>query len=288
MKKKLKKFDLEKYIFIGPVSLWMLLFIAVPIFYVIFVSFLRRGVNGGIDFVFSLDNYKRIASPLYFKVFGDSIGISFITTIVSLVFGYPFAYFISKISSKFRVFVIMLIIIPFWTNSLIRAYAWMNLMSTGGLINSILLKLNIIKEPLKMLYTYGAVILGMTYTLFPFMVLPIYNSIEKLEKSYIDAAKDLGAGSFATFLTVILPLTMPGVIAGCILVFIPSLGLFYISDLMGGSKVMLIGNLIKNQFLVARDWPFGAAVSIFMVVATLILVAVSIKIVGKNTDMEVF
>lgn len=271
-----------------PVSIWMLVFMAIPIVYIIFISFLQRGENGGIDFIFSLDNYRRIISPLYFKVFSNSLSIAFITTVLALIFGYPFAYFAAKMPKKFRTLAIMLIIIPFWTNSLIRTYAWMNLMSTEGVINHILIKLNIIKEPLKMLYTYGAVLLGMIYTLFPFMVLPIYNSIEKLEGFYVDAAEDLGAGRFKTFLTIILPLTMPGVIAGCILVFIPSLGLFYISDLMGGSKVMLIGNLIRNQFLVSRDWPFGAAISIFMIVTTLILTTVSIKLVGKKTDMEVF
>lgn len=261
---------------------------AVPIIYIVFISFLQRGVNGGIDFVFSFSNYKRIMSPLYFKVFSNSLSIAFITMMFTLILGYPFAYFVSKIPKKFRTLAIILIIIPFWTNSLIRTYAWMNLMSTEGVINNILIKLDIIKDPLKMLYTYGAVLLGMIYTLFPFMVLPIYNSIEKLKSCYIDAAKDLGAGKFKTFFTIMLPLTMPGVLAGCILVFIPSLGLFYISDLMGGSKVMLIGNLIRNQFLVSRDWPFGAAISIFMIVVTLILTTISIKLVGKKTDMEVF
>lgn len=283
-----KRLNFEKYTFIMPVSIWMIIFMAVPIIYIVFISFLQRGVNGGIDFVFSFSNYKRIMSPLYFKVFSNSLSIAFITMVFTLIFGYPFAYFVSKIPKKFRTLAIILIIVPFWTNSLIRTYAWMNLMSTEGVINSILIKLNIIEEPLKMLYTYGAVLLGMIYTLFPFMVLPIYSSIEKLESCYIDAAKDLGAGKLKTFFTIIFPLTMPGVLAGCILVFIPSLGLFYISDLMGGSKVMLIGNLIRNQFLVSRDWPFGAAISIFMIVVTLILTTISIKLVGKKTDMEVF
>ncbi|MEY8762848.1 MULTISPECIES: ABC transporter permease [Clostridium] len=261
---------------------------AVPIVYIIFISFLQRGVNGGIDVVFSFDNYRRIFSPLYFKIFLDSISIAFITTLFTLILGYPFAYLVAKIPKRFRVLAIMLIIIPFWTNSLIRTYAWMILMSTEGLINNVLIKMGLITEPLKMLYTYGAVLVAMIYALFPFMVLPLYTSIEKVNKGYIDAAKDLGANSIKAFLTVTLPLTMPGIVAGCILVFIPSLGLFYICDLMGGSKVMLIGNLIKNQFLVSRDWPFGAAVSVAMMVGILIIVGVGIKLLGKKIDLEVF
>ncbi|WP_406547876.1 ABC transporter permease [Clostridium ljungdahlii] len=155
-------------------------------------------------------------------------------------------------------------------------------------MNNLLIKVGFIKEPIEMLYTYGAVLIGMIYTLFPFMVLPLYTSIEKVNKNYIEAAKDLGATSLRAFLTVTLPLTKPGIVAGSILVFIPSLGLFYICDLMGGSKVMLIGNLIRNQFLISRDWPFGAALSVFMIIITLILLHVSTKLVGKKVDLEVF
>ncbi|XBS30291.1 ABC transporter permease subunit [Clostridium autoethanogenum] len=266
----------------------MIVLMGAPICYVIFISFLQRGTNGGIDFVFSLDNYKRIISPLYLKVFMDSLLIALITTLFTLVVGYPFAYLVVKIPKKFRIFVVMLIIVPFWTNSLIRSYAWMTLLSTEGLVNNLLIKVGFIKEPIEMLYTYGAVLIGMIYTLFPFMVLPLYTSIEKVNKNYIEAAKDLGATSLRAFLTVTLPLTKPGIVAGSILVFIPSLGLFYICDLMGGSKVMLIGNLIRNQFLISRDWPFGAALSVFMIIITLILLHVSTKLVGKKVDLEVF
>ncbi|CAB1245361.1 ABC transporter permease [Clostridium sp. HV4-5-A1G] len=280
--------NFEKSFFILPISGWMIFFMAVPILYIIFISFLQRGINGGIDVIFSLENYKRIFSPLYLRIFLDSVSIAFTTTLCTLFLGYPFAYLVAKIPKRFRILAVMLIIIPFWTNSLIRTYAWMILMSTGGLINNVLIKMGLISEPLKMLYTYGAVLVGMIYALFPFMVLPLYTSIEKIEGIFIDAAKDLGANPLKAFLTVTLPLTMPGIIAGCILVFIPSLGLFYICDLMGGSKVMLIGNLIKNQFLVSRDWPFGAAVSIIMMIAILVIIGISIKLLGKKIDLEVF
>ncbi|AKN32244.1 spermidine/putrescine ABC transporter permease [Clostridium carboxidivorans P7] len=285
---KSKKIDFYKLTLIFPISLWMILLVAIPLTYVVVISFMQRGAEGGINFVFSFENYKRMIKPLYFKVFFDSLGIAAITTFLTFLFGYPFAYFLSKTPKKLRIFALMMIIIPFWTNSLIRTYAWMALLSTEGLINHILLNLGLIKEPLKLLYTYGAVLIGMVYTLFPFMVLPLYNSIEKVDKSLVEAAKDLGANSLKTFTTVTLPLTMPGIIAGCILVFIPSLGLFFIPDLMGGSNIMLIGNLIRNQFLVSRDWPFGAALSIVLIIVALILIGICRKLTGKKVDVEVF
>lgn len=285
---KRKRVDISKFITLFPLSFWMLAFVAIPLLYVIFISFMQRAGDGSILYSPSIESYTRMKNPLYFKVFLDSISLAFVTTAITLILGYPFAYCVAKISSRFRVFILILIIIPFWTNSLIRTYGWMILLQTDGLINHILLTLGVIKEPFKILYTYGAVLIGMVYALFPFMVLPLYNSIEKLDKSYLEASKDLGASNWTAFYTVTLPLTLPGVVAGCILVFIPSIGLFFIPDLMGGSKVMLIGNLIRNQFLQSRDWPFGGALSIVMISISLILIGVYIKIVGKKVDLEVF
>lgn len=285
---KRSKNYVSKMLSVAPISLWMIVLVAVPLCYIIFISFMQRGTNGGVVFTPTIENYTRMGNALYFKVFRDSILIAFITTLLTLVFGYPFAYFASKIPKKFRMIVLILIIIPFWTNSLIRTYGWIILLRTEGVINKILISVGVIEEPLKMLYSYGAVLIGMVYTFFPFMVLPLYNSIEKLDRSYLEAAKDLGAKRWKTFLTITLPLTMPGIVAGCILVFIPSIGLFFIPDLMGGSRVMLIGNLIKNQFLVSRDWPFGAALSIVMIIVSLLLIGIYVKVVGKKADMEVF
>lgn len=288
-KEKLRtKLDISRFISIFPICFWMIAFIALPLLYIIFVSFLQRGTDGDLVYKLSMENYTRMINPLYMKIFLDSLLIALLTTLLTLIFGYPFAYFAAKIPRKFRIFVLMIVIIPFWTNSLIRAYAWMAMLRTEGLMNFILLKLGLIKEPLKMLYTYGAVLIGMVYTLFPFMVLPLYNSIEKLDRSYLEAAKDLGANRLKAFLTVTVPLTMPGIVSGTILVFVPSIGLFYIPDLMGGSKVLLIGNLIRNQFLVSRDWPFGAALSIMMILISLLFIGGYAKTVGKNADMEVF
>ncbi|MGV8981059.1 ABC transporter permease [Clostridium sp.] len=282
-----KKIDILKGLTIGPISFWMLFFVAVPLFYIVFISFMQRGDDGSIVYIPTISNYTRMASSLYVKVFWDSIVVAFVTTFFTLVFGYPFAYFATKIK-KYKIIIMLLIMAPFLTNSLIRTYGWIVILSTNGSLNHILIRTGIIKEPLKMLYSYGAVMIGMIYTMFPFMVLPLYNSIDKLDKAYIEASKDLGASAWETFTSVTLPLTMPGIVAGCILVFVPSVGLFFIPDLMGGSNVMLIGNLIRNQFLQANDWPFGAALSIVMIFISLILILFYVKIIGKKLDTEVF
>ena len=284
---KKKNNNILKSLTIGPISSWILFFVAIPLLYIVFISFMQRGDDGSIVYIPTISNYTRMANSLYVKVFWDSIVVATITTLFTLGFGYPFAYFATKIK-KYKFIIMMLIMAPFLTNSLIRTYGWIVILSTEGMLNHVLIRIGIVKEPLKMLYTYGAVMIGMIYTMFPFMVLPLYNSIDKMDKAYIEAAKDLGASRWKTFRTVTIPLTMPGIVAGCILVFIPSVGLFFISDLMGGSNVMLIGNLIKNQFLEANDWPFGAALSIVMIFLSLILILVYVKIIGKKLDAEVF
>lgn len=285
---KKRKGALSKFITVLPVSFWMLVFVAIPLCYIIFISFMQRGSDGGIVYSPTIANYTRMGSVLYMKIFGESLLIAFITTMLTMLFGYPFAYFASKLPKKYSTLVLVLIMIPFWTNSLIRTYAWMVILRTQGIINYILMAMHLIKEPLQMLYTWGAVLIGMIYTMFPFMVLPLFNSIEKMDRTYLEAAKDMGASKWTAFRTVTIPLTMPGIISGCILVFIPTLGLFFITDLMGGGRTMLIGNLIRNQFLVSRDWSFGAALSIVLIVITLILILVNSKAIGKSSDLEVF
>lgn len=279
---------LSKFLTVFPVSFWMLVFVAIPLCYVIFISFMQRGSDGGIVYSPTIGNYTRMGSVLYLKIFWESLLIALVTTLLTILFGYPFAYFAAKLPKKYSTLILVLIMIPFWTNSLIRTYGWMVILRTQGIINYVLMSLHIIKEPLQMLYNWGAVLIGMIYTLFPFMVLPLYNSIGKMDRSYLEAAKDMGASKWTAFRTVTIPLTMPGIVSGCILVFIPSLGLFFITDLMGGGKTMLIGNLIKNQFLTSRDWPFGAALSIVLIVITLALIFVNSKAIGKNSDMGVF
>lgn len=267
-----------------PVTFWLLLFLFIPLLLILVVSFMKRGTYGGIEWTFTLENYARFFEPLYLNIIYTSVTIALITTVVCLVFGYPFAYIIARAPIKHRTLLLFLIIIPFWTNSLIRTYAWIILLRTEGVINTILLKIGLIAEPLTLLYNSGATLLGFIYTLFPFAVLPLFASIEKLDNSYLEAAKDLGAKPWQAFINITLPLTLPGIVASSILVFIPTLGLFFISDLMGGAKTMIIGNLIKNQFLTARDWPFGSAASIILMVVTLLLIVFYLKVSGGKTD----
>ena len=264
----------------------MIILVAIPLFIVFIMGFLTRGVYGQLEYIFTFQNYVDLFKPVYMQILVYSLWISLITTLICLVLAYPFAYFIANVQPKYRMLLFMLIIIPFWTSSLVRTYAWMIILGTNGIINSYLIQFGIIKDPLKLLYTNGAVILGLVYTLFPFMVLPLYASIEGLDKSYIDAASDLGASPLQAFLRVTLPLTMPGVAAGSVLVFIPSLGLFFIPDLLGGGKTMLISNLIQNQFLTARNWPFGSAISILLIIITIIFIAFYFK-KSKNKGLEV-
>lgn len=272
---------------ISPVTFWMILFFVFPLIFILVMSFAVRGLYGGVEYSFTLENYVRFFDPLYLNILWESILIAALTTVICLVFGYPFAYIVARAPRKYRNILLMLIIVPFWTNSLIRTYAWIVLLRTEGVINTVLLQLGVISEPFEMLYNTGAVMVGLAYTLFPFMVLPLYASIEKLDQNLLEAASDLGAKPWQTFAKVTLPLTMPGVVAGCLLVFIPTLGLFFIPDLMGGSKTMLIGNLIRNQFLTARDWPFGSAASVILMILTLIFVLIYLRSGGDKKGMEV-
>lgn len=269
---------------VGPTIVWLGIFLFIPLAYVILMTLLTKNAYGGVDFVFTLENYKNLFNSEYLRVFWDSIWLSFQTTVICLLVGYPFAYILANAPKRWKSFLVMLLMLPFWTNSLIRTYGWNTLLRTEGIINHFLQGIGLIKQPLEMLYTDGAVLLGMVYALLPFTVLPLYTSIEKLDRSLLEAGSDLGASRVHIFTRIILPLTMPGIFAGSIQTFIPSLGFFFISDMMGGAKTMYIGNLIKNQFLSARNWPFGATLSIVLIVITLILMKLYTK-VGSLEDM---
>lgn len=271
-------------IMLGPTILWMAVFVLIPLFNVIEISFLTKNPSGGVEYQFSMASYAELVKSDFLVIMGRSFGLSLETTVICLLIAYPFAYVIAHTPKKYRKFFVLLIMLPFWINSVIRIYGWTTMLRTEGVINTILLGLGIIAKPLEMLYTDGAVLLGMVYELLPFAILPLYSSIEKLDKSLVEAASDLGATKPRTFLRVIFPITMPGIFAGSIQTFIPSLGLFYISEMMGGGSTMYIGNLIKNQFLSARNWPLGAALSIFLIIITLVLLKLYTK-VGSMEDM---
>src|SRR5512137_1747823 len=241
-----------------PAFFWLIVFFLVPLGITLIYSFTHRGVYGGIEWVFTLGNYGKSFDPLYLKILWRSFGMAFFTTTFCLLCGYPLAYFIAFAPARFKNVFLILLIIPFWTNFLIRTYAWIAILQDQGLINLTLLRLGLIREPLSLLYNMKSVMLGMLYAYLPFMVLPIYSSVEKLNSSLLEASMDLGANRIKTFFHVTIPLTAPGIIAGIILVFVPTIGEFIIPDILGGAKSILIGNIITNQFLTARDWPFGA------------------------------
>ncbi|ELA4656933.1 spermidine/putrescine ABC transporter permease PotB [Salmonella enterica] len=245
---------------------WLVLFVFLPNLMIIGTSFLTRDDASFVKMVFTLDNYARLLDPLYFEVLLHSLNMALIATLSCLVLGYPFAWFLAKLPEKIRPLLLFLLIVPFWTNSLIRIYGLKIFLSTKGYLNEFLLWLGVIDTPIRIMFTPSAVIIGLVYILLPFMVMPLYSSIEKLDKQLLEAARDLGASKMQTFIRIIIPLTMPGIVAGCLLVMLPAMGLFYVSDLMGGAKNLLIGNVIKVQFLNIRDWPFGAATSITLTI----------------------
>lgn len=270
----------------GPVSIWMIIFVMLPLIYILVISFMTRNVYGGIEYTFTLDNYKEMLQPLYLKVIWKSIKLAFMTTLFCLLVGYPLAYWIASKPSKTAAKMLMLVMIPYWTSSLVRLYS-LNLMAMpNGFLNVFLMKLHIISEPLDILYSDTMVVLGLLTAMLPFSVLPLYSSIEKLDKSLLEASKDLGANSVTTFRKVTIPQTMPGIVGCVLLVFIPSLGMYYVPEMLGGGKVMLVGTLVKNQFLVTKNWPFGASLAILLIMITLAMMWIYTR-VGKLDDLEV-
>ena len=265
-----------------PATIWLLIFFIIPLITVLVYSFLERGTYGGVTWEFTLKNYQRLANDLYLNIFWRSLGLASLTTLICLIIGYPLAFFIATSSTRWRNLLLFLVIIPFWTNFLVRTYAWMIILRSEGMINTMLQSLNLIQEPLNLLFTPFAVIVGLIYGYLPFMILPLYATIERLNFSLVEAAQDLGANHIRTFFRIILPLTLPGIIAGSILVFIPALGAFITPDILGGAKTVMVGNLIQNQFLQARDWPFGSALSMGLMV--LVLIPVMIYFRSSNTD----
>ncbi|MDO5096343.1 MAG: ABC transporter permease [Peptostreptococcaceae bacterium] len=253
-----------------PYVAWAIIFTIVPLVIVLVYSFTKRDAYGNIVYEFTLDNYKNFFTPIYLNVLWRSIKLSFYSTVACLLIGYPMAFIISRAKGMKQNLMVLLFIVPLWTNFLLRTYAWMGLLREQGIINEILLKLGLISEPIQMLYTNGAVVLGMVYNFLPFMVLPIYSVLVKMDKSLIEAARDLGANEATVFRRVIFPLSFPGVATGIMMVFMPAVSTFVISDLLGGGQTILLGNLIQNQFIAARNWQFGSAVSVLMM-AMLIL-----------------
>ena len=270
---------------LGPGALWILLFFNLPILIVLFISFVERGRAGSIRIppVYTLDNYAQLfnacssefAGPecdpfLYLGIFGHSVRIGLVVTLWCILLGYPLSYFISKQKQVWRDALMILVIIPFWTNFLVRTYALKQVLATEGLLNSFLMNFGLINQPLDLLFNEFAVVVGLVYGYLPFAILPMYASIEKFDHTLMEAAADLGASPARSFLRVMLPLTMPGVVAALVLVFVPVVGAFITPDIMGGGKIEMIGTLINRQFGVSRNWPFGSAMSLMLMLLVLI------------------
>jgi spermidine/putrescine transport system permease protein len=261
----------------GPGTLWLTLFFVAPLLLVLVASFLERGMYGGVEPGFTLEHYRRFLDPLYLRILGRTLLWSGLATLGCLLLGYPVAWVIAR-SRRYRNLLLLLIVLPFWTSFLVRTFAMIFLLRDTGLVNTVLLRLGMIQQPLLLLYTPFAVLLGLLYGFLPFMVLPIYASLEKLDPALEEAAEVLGARPAARFFTVTLPLSLPGVLAGCLLVFVPALGSFVTADLLGGAKHVMIGNLVQGQFTTARNWPFGSAVSFALMALVLVAVWLSLRL----------
>ena len=267
--------------FLAPAALIIAALILAPMALVACYSFLSRGAYGGVEWIGTLENYSRLCDPLYLKILARSAVLAAAATALCLLLGFPLAWFISRAGARKHLY-LSLVILPFWTSFLVRLYAWIFLLRDTGLINTVLLAAGWIREPLPLLYNHGAVLLGLVYGYLPFTVLPLYATLERLDPSLLEAAADLGARPLAAFRRVVLPLAAPGIRAGALLVFIPCLGTYLTSDLLGGSKTVLAGNHIQNQFTTARDWPFGSAASQVLMGLTLLVVFVGLRREGEN------
>ncbi len=276
---------LWRYFFLVPVIVYVALLIALPLLYILLISFFKSDSYGGMITTFTIQNYIEVFDQVYINVFLKSILIAGLTTFICMLISYPFVLAVSHKHPRTQKILMTLVMIPFLTNSLIRMYGWLVLLRKSGVINQVLLGTGIIHEPLSLMYNMSGILIGMTYTLLPFMILPLYSSVSTIDPSLLEAASDLGASKIKTFFKIIVPQTLPGLFNGSLMVFTPALGYFFIVDILGGGKMMILGNLIKNQFLTARNWPFGAAISIVLVLITSLLILAYRKLGGKMDDL---
>ena len=271
---------------VAPLYIFTLLFVLGPMIYMVAVSFATNNGDGyGFTWLFTTENFKKMLDPVYLDCFLQSCKLAFSTTLIVIAIGYPFGYFMAKLSERGKKLMMFLIMVPFWTSSLIRLYGWIIILQAKGIFNSALMGLGIIDEPLKILYSYPAVLIGMVYALLPFMILAVYSSVEKMDWSLVAAARDLGASPFRAFLTVTLKLTLPGLLSGVILTFVPSMGLFFIADILGGNKIVLVGSLIQDQLTRGSNWPFAAALAVILTIMTSLMIFVYRKVTHVK-DLE--
>ena len=272
----------SQWLLLAPIYIFTIAFVALPILYMFLLSFLQRAEVWGVDFSFTLDNYKRILEPLYLNTFKESFQLAFLSTVLVALIGYPYGYFMAKMSPVWKKRMMLLIMIPFWTSALIRLYGWIIVFRSNGVLDMVLMGLHITDNPLKLLYTYPSVVVGMIYALLPFMILSVYSSAEKMDWSLVEAARDLGATGFQAFWTVTFKMTLPGLLSGVVLTFIPSMGLFFIADLLGGNKIVLVGSVIQEQLTKGRNQPFAAALSAVLMVLTTLMIRLYRRITGAS------
>lgn len=274
--------EAQAWTLLGPGTIWMVVFFVIPVLIMCAYSLMPRGTYGGVEVGFTLEAYQRFFNPVYLIILERTFVAALLCTALCVLLGYPVAYVIAR-SGRWKNVLLFLVVLPFWTSFLVRTFALIFLMRDTGLINSWLLKLGLVREPITMLYTSFAVLTGLVYGFLPFMILPIYASLEKLDPALLEAAEILGAKPAARFRRITLPLSRPGLVAGCLLVFIPALGSFLTSDLLGGAKELLIGNLVQNQFTTARNWPFGSAASTVVMVLVLGAVLIYLRVRDRET-----
>jgi spermidine/putrescine transport system permease protein len=272
----------ERLLLLGPGFAYLVVLFVIPLGLIVSLAFFQRGRFGGVIYEPTLANFERALEPVFVKVLVDSLVIAGITTALALLIGYPVAWAIASLPRRWRVVALVLVVLPFWTNFLIRTYAWIVLLNSEGPINGALTGLGIVERPLGLLYTDGAVVAGLLYAYLPLMILPLYASIERLDPELREAAANLGATPARTFLSVTLPLTLPGVLIGSIFVFVPSIGNFVVPELLGGGKTVMVGNLIRDQFLKARDWPFGSVLALAVIVGLLGLLVVQARLSRRS------
>lgn len=272
----------SNWLLLAPLYLFTILFVALPILYMFLLSVLTRSQVWGMEFDFTLDHYKRILEPLYLNTFLESFRLAFLSTGLVMLIGYPYGYFMARMNAVWKKRMMLLLMIPFWTSALIRLYGWIIVFRSNGVLDQVLMGLHVTGKPLKLLYTYPAVVVGMVYALLPFMILAVYSSAEKMDWTLVEAARDLGASSFRAFLTVTFKLTLPGLLSGIILTFIPSMGLFFIADILGGNKIVLVGSVIQEQLTKGRNQPFAAALSAVLMILTVLMIRLYRKITGTS------
>ncbi len=290
MKEKSRSNSSSKWgLCVVPLYLFTLVFVLGPMIYMIAVSFATNNPDGyGYIWNFTLENYTKIWDNVYLQCFAQSFQLAFLTTIITILVGYPFGYFMAKLSSRGQSLLMFLIMIPFWTSSLLRLYGWIIILQARGVLNGVLQGLGILEKPLKILYSYPAVLIGMVYAFLPFMILAVYNSVEKMDWGLVEAARDLGASRARAFTTITLRLTSSGLMTGVIMTFVPSMGLFYIADILGGNKIVLVGSLIQDQLTRASNWPFAAALAVILMLLTSLMLWLYRKVTHSSELEAIF